>query len=47
MQVIMARLETRRTTLLACGKAHPAVRRTLPFVMRALCVPEERWADGS
>ncbi|MFE0206906.1 TetR/AcrR family transcriptional regulator [Streptomyces sp. NPDC058985] len=45
-QMIMACLETQRTALLTGDKVHTAVARTLPFVMRALGVPEERWAGG-
>ncbi|MFE3431161.1 TetR/AcrR family transcriptional regulator [Streptomyces sp. NPDC059171] len=45
-QMVMACLETQRTALLAGDKVHTAVQRTLPFVMRALGVPGDRWADS-
>ncbi|MFJ9884741.1 TetR/AcrR family transcriptional regulator [Streptomyces sp. NPDC091287] len=46
-QLIMACLETQRHALLAGQKVHTAVERTLPFLMRALGVPEGRRAGGT
>ncbi|GAA4697358.1 transcriptional regulator, TetR family [Promicromonospora umidemergens] len=46
-QFIMACLETRRTALLAGEKVHTAVEQAVPFVMRALGAPEDRWAAGT
>ncbi|MCX5205943.1 hypothetical protein OG897_31540 [Streptomyces sp. NBC_00237] len=46
-QMIMACLETQRTALLTGDKVRTAVARTLPLLMRALGVPEDRWAQNS